>query len=243
MVPLVCRAWIAARRTPLEGLDGLDRRGARPAWRPDGRRPAGPARAGVVRRRRLRRAVRDRLGAEPAARRYLAERGVDPGRRPARRTCAGTGRPAEGLVEGAGWPRRSRPSRAGTSSTTSASWPPIRTVPRARELDRREFQRLFEQATQRWTAGRHDADYAEPWPAFRRAGSRGALDRATANGRPGRHGRRGQLGRPDRDRLRVPRRSRRDDPAMLGRPGRRFNTVSSTPRHPDRGRARPAPGC
>ncbi|KQW47757.1 hypothetical protein ASC77_15115 [Nocardioides sp. Root1257] len=35
------------------------------------------------------------------------------------------------------------------------------------ELDRREFQRVFELATARWTAGAHDAEYAEPWPAFR----------------------------------------------------------------------------
>jgi broad specificity phosphatase PhoE len=35
------------------------------------------------------------------------------------------------------------------------------------ELDRREFQRVFELATARWTAGATDDEYAEPWPAFR----------------------------------------------------------------------------
>jgi broad specificity phosphatase PhoE len=35
------------------------------------------------------------------------------------------------------------------------------------ELDNREFQRVFELATARWTAGEHDAEYDEPWSAFR----------------------------------------------------------------------------
>lgn len=37
----------------------------------------------------------------------------------------------------------------------------------AGDLDRREFQRVFELATARWTAGGHDGEYAEPWSAFR----------------------------------------------------------------------------
>jgi broad specificity phosphatase PhoE len=49
----------------------------------------------------------------------------------------------------------------------------------AGDLDRREFQRAFELATTRWTAGGHDGEYAEPWSAFRaRVGA--ALDRACA---------------------------------------------------------------
>ena len=32
--------------------------------------------------------------------------------------------------------------------------------------DRRAFQRLFEEATARWSGGEHDAEYAESWPAF-----------------------------------------------------------------------------
>jgi broad specificity phosphatase PhoE len=35
------------------------------------------------------------------------------------------------------------------------------------ELDRREFQRVFELATARWSGGTDDSAYAEPWPAFR----------------------------------------------------------------------------
>lgn len=35
------------------------------------------------------------------------------------------------------------------------------------DLDRRAFQQAFELATERWTSGTHDGDYAEPWPAFR----------------------------------------------------------------------------
>jgi broad specificity phosphatase PhoE len=32
--------------------------------------------------------------------------------------------------------------------------------------DRRAFQRLFEEATARWSGGEHDEEYAEVWPAF-----------------------------------------------------------------------------
>jgi broad specificity phosphatase PhoE len=38
----------------------------------------------------------------------------------------------------------------------------------AGDLGRREFQRVFELATARWSGGGHDGEYAEPWPAFRR---------------------------------------------------------------------------
>jgi len=34
------------------------------------------------------------------------------------------------------------------------------------DMDRREFQRLFEVATDRWTTGGFDADYPDPWPDF-----------------------------------------------------------------------------
>jgi broad specificity phosphatase PhoE len=43
--------------------------------------------------------------------------------------------------------------------------------------DRRAFQRVFEEATARWYAGEHDADYDESWPSFVDR-VRGALDRA-----------------------------------------------------------------
>src|SRR5690349_16161298 len=35
------------------------------------------------------------------------------------------------------------------------------------DLDNREFQRVFELATARWTAGEHDSEYDEPWSTFR----------------------------------------------------------------------------
>lgn len=45
--------------------------------------------------------------------------------------------------------------------------------------DRRTFQRLFEEATERWSGGEHDEEYAESWPAFF-ARAEAALDRAFA---------------------------------------------------------------
>lgn len=32
---------------------------------------------------------------------------------------------------------------------------------------KRAFQKIFEDAMTRWMGGKHDADYSEPWPAFR----------------------------------------------------------------------------
>ena len=55
--------------------------------------------------------------------------------------------------------------------------------PPQEELDRRAFQRLFEQATARWSGGEHDDEYAESWPAFRArvdASLRAAVARAVA---------------------------------------------------------------
>ena len=52
------------------------------------------------------------------------------------------------------------------------------------DLDRRAFQRAFEQATARWTGGGNDAEYAEPWLAFR-ARVTAALDRAQEQAGPG----------------------------------------------------------
>ena len=45
--------------------------------------------------------------------------------------------------------------------------------------DRRAFQRLFEEATARWSGGAHDDEYAESWPAFL-ARATDALGRALA---------------------------------------------------------------
>lgn len=54
----------------------------------------------------------------------------------------------------------------------------------AGDLDRREFQRVFELATARWTAGTDDDGYAEPWPAFR-ARVADSMQRASARAGPG----------------------------------------------------------
>jgi broad specificity phosphatase PhoE len=51
-------------------------------------------------------------------------------------------------------------------------------------VDRREFQRIFERATARWTGGGHDADYPEYWSAFVTR-VRAALERACAAAGPG----------------------------------------------------------
>lgn len=52
------------------------------------------------------------------------------------------------------------------------------------ELDRRAFQRAFEQATARWTGGGFDEEYVEPWPAFRDRVMAG-LQRAQEQAGPG----------------------------------------------------------
>lgn len=52
------------------------------------------------------------------------------------------------------------------------------------EVDRREFQRIFELATARWAGGAHDQEYSEPWPAFR-ARVRAAFEAAAAQAGPG----------------------------------------------------------
>jgi broad specificity phosphatase PhoE len=55
---------------------------------------------------------------------------------------------------------------------------------RADGTDRREFQRAFELATERWTGGAHDRDYAETWTGFR-ARVRASLERACVGAGPG----------------------------------------------------------
>jgi broad specificity phosphatase PhoE len=62
----------------------------------------------------------------------------------------------------------------------------------AASLDRRGFQRLFEEATARWSGGAHDQDYDESWPAFQarvsdalaRAFARDGLTVAVSSGGP-----------------------------------------------------------
>ncbi len=51
-------------------------------------------------------------------------------------------------------------------------------------MDRREFQRVFEIATARWTGGANDGEYAEPWPVFRSRVT-ASFDAACAQAGPG----------------------------------------------------------
>lgn len=114
--------------------------------------------------------------------RWLASRGVEPDvvlrgdMRRHRET-------AEGMAEGAGWasgveadPGWNEFDHLGVVAAYLRL--PENAAP-DHELDRREFQQVFERATQRWTGGDHDEDYPESFPAFR-ARVAGAVDRATA---------------------------------------------------------------
>ena len=85
-----CRGLVSTGSTGTGSTRGRPARAAGrparapPAGPPDGRRPPGPPRPGVLRVRRLRRALRDRLGAEPAARRLAGRAQGGPRRRAAR---------------------------------------------------------------------------------------------------------------------------------------------------------------
>jgi broad specificity phosphatase PhoE len=94
----------------------------------------------------------------------------------------------------------------------------------ADDLDRRGFQRLFELATQRWTAGTDDGDYAEPWPAFVER-VRGALDRATDSAGPGGTVLVVSSGGPIAAACATLVDPDLDEPATLARTWARFNTV------------------
>ena len=143
---------------------------------------AGPARPGVVRCRRLRRAQRDRGRAEQAARargwprRASSRRALLHGAMRRQRDTA------TAMVDGAGWSvdagarrglERVRPPRRRGPRPRAAAMPP------AELTDRRAFQRAFERPPARWSGGEHDDEYDESWPAFV-ARVAGALDRACA---------------------------------------------------------------
>lgn len=96
---------------------------------------------------------------------WLRERGVEPtavirgDMRRHRET-------AEAMQQGAaGWPDASADPGWDEFDHLSvvAAYPEVPTG----DLDRREFQRVFELATARWVAGGHDDEYVEPWSAFR----------------------------------------------------------------------------
>ncbi|MDO3394177.1 histidine phosphatase family protein [Nocardioides sp. SOB44] len=92
----------------------------------------------------------------------------------------------EALAEGAGW-------QAGPAHEQDERWDEFDhlsvvgaypDLPEG-ELDRRAFQEVFERATERWSAGHHDADYDETYRGFR-ARTRAALDAVTEQAGSGR---------------------------------------------------------
>ncbi|NYD40137.1 histidine phosphatase family protein [Nocardioides panaciterrulae] len=91
--------------------------------------------------------------------------------------------------------------------------------------DRREFQRLFERATARWSAGGHDEDYPESYPAFL-ARVRAALDRACAAAGPGGTVVAVSSGGPIAAACAALVDPTGEDPAVLARLWARFNTVT-----------------
>lgn len=91
--------------------------------------------------------------------------------------------------------------------------------------DRREFQRLFERATARWTAGAHDGDYPEAWSAFL-ARVREALARACAAAGPGGTVVVVSSGGPIAAACAALVDPGNDDPSALARLWTRFNTVT-----------------
>jgi broad specificity phosphatase PhoE len=90
---------------------------------------------------------------------------------------------AEAMIEGAGW-SASAEADAGWDEFDHLGVVAAHSDSPAGELDRREFQRVFEAATERWTSGGFDADYAESWRGFV-ARVRAALARACGEAGPG----------------------------------------------------------
>lgn len=114
--------------------------------------------------------------------RYLASRGVTPTAvvRGAMRRHRET---AEAMLEGGGWSTEVVVDPGWDEFDHLAVVAGLPDLP-AGELDRRGFQEVFERATERWTAGEHDADYPESYAAFL-ARVRGSLARAAGSAGPG----------------------------------------------------------
>lgn len=90
---------------------------------------------------------------------------------------------AEGMLAGAGW---SAPVEVDAGWDEFDHLGVVAAHPdlASPSLDRREFQRVFEEATARWTSGADDAAYPEPWAGFL-GRVRGSLERACARSGPG----------------------------------------------------------
>jgi broad specificity phosphatase PhoE len=155
--------------------------------------------------------------------RYLADRGVTPGAfvhgdmRRHRDT-------AVGMAEGAGWAGGTTVDHGWNEFDhlgVVAAYPDL---PRDQELDRPGFQRVFEQATARWTSGGHDGDYPESWSAFV-ARVRAALDRSCDAAGQGRTAVVVSSGGPIAAACASLVDPDGEDPATLARLWARFNTV------------------
>jgi broad specificity phosphatase PhoE len=97
-------------------------------------------------------------------------------------------------------------------------------LPQGRNLGRREFQQVFELATQRWTGGGFDADYPETYAAFR-ARVAGSVERANAAAGPGGTVAVVSSGGPIAAVCAMLVDPTGDDPATFARLWSRFNTV------------------
>ena len=108
---------------------------------------------------------------------WLSDRGVEP-----TAVVRGGMRRHRETAEAAGW----------ADATTDPGWDEfdhLGVVARypdvpSGDLDNREFQRVFELATARWTAGQHDGEYDESWSAFRTRVT-ASLDAVCAQAGPG----------------------------------------------------------
>lgn len=131
---------------------------------------------------------------------------------------------AEGIAAGGGW---------STPVEVDAGWDEFDhlgviashpEVPDDPSVDRREFQRVFELATRRWTAGEHDGEYAETYGDFL-ARVRGSLARASGQAGPGGTVVVVSSGGPIAAACAALVDPDGDDPAVLARLWGRFNTV------------------
>ena len=163
---------------------------SRSAEKPDGDGAAGPARTGVVRCRRLRRAQRDRGRPEQAPGR-VAGRGGGRAERPDPRRDASPARHRLGDGRGGrlvGGARRS--TRAGTSSTTSVSWPagsprpPGWTVAPSRRRSSRRPHGGPAASTTTSTTSRGRRSWRAPRPVSARACARDGLTVVVSSGGP-----------------------------------------------------------
>jgi len=145
---------------------------------------------------------------------------------------------AEGMVAGGGWttpvavdPGWNEFDHLGVVAAYAASAPDVRSASADTQssgmqgVDRREFQRIFERATARWTAGEHDADYPESYAAFV-ARVRAALERACTAAGPGGVAVAVSSGGPIAAACAALVDPTGDDPATLARLWARFNTVT-----------------